>query len=370
MSRALAQDHQPGEMMKPHFAEYTRSCGEPSRMPLRSFRSRSGQVLPLLAVSVAALIALGAFAIDVGGAYTAHRRAQAAADASALGAAQFLPGSTSLATSTAQSLRNTNLPDGSINAPAYSSTYAANDTVTVTANKPLSGVFTKLFSGKTAHASAKATVGSYLGWSMNIAPWAIAKQNLVFGVTVQFKTQTAGSAGNFGGAQLPIIQSGCGLGTGGNDYRYLINNSEQSCLVKVGDVLNSKTGNLAGPTQQGLQERIVAGQNVQQNFCLTPGACPILTQQPDGSYVLTTYNHPNLIVIPVVDVIGNGSSTYTVLGFAWFIIQNYDSKNVWGMFISSNAPNGAKCPTASDPNAACPVGAYTPYGFKVIQLTG
>jgi hypothetical protein len=40
------------------------------------------------------------------------------------------------------------------------------------------------------------------------------------------------------------------------------------------------------------------------------------------------------------------------------------------MFISSNAPSGAKCPTASDPNAACPIGAYTPYGFKEIQLTG
>jgi Flp pilus assembly protein TadG len=333
-------------------------------------RGERGQALPLMALGVAALIGLGTFAVDVGAAYQAHRRAQAAADASALGAAQLLPGSTSLATSTAQSLQQKNLPDGSINTPVYSTTYVANDTVTVTANKPLSSLLSKLFNGKTAHATAKATVGSYTGWSTNIAPWAIAQQSIAWGTTIQFKTQTAGSAGNFGGAQLPIIQMGCGLGTGGNDYRNLINNTDQSCLVKVGDVLNSKTGNLAGPTQQGLQGRVVAGQNVQQNYCLSPGACPILAAQPDGTYVLTTYNHPNLVVIPVVDAIGNGSTTYTVVGFAWFIIQNYDSKDVWGMFVGSEAPSAAKCPTATNPNAPCPVGGYTQYGFKVIQLTG
>jgi hypothetical protein len=334
------------------------------------WRSECGQVFGFIAVGIVALLAMGAFVVDVGGAYETHRQTQAAADASALGAAQLLPGDTSAATSTATALQQTNLASGSINTPVYSSTYTANDTVTVTANKSLSGVFSTIFNGKTAHATAKATVGSYTGWSTNIAPWAIAQQSLVWGQTVQFKTQTSGSAGNFGGAQLPIIQDGCSLGTGGNDYRDLIDNTDQSCLVQVGDVLNSKTGNLAGPTQQGLQNRVVNGQSVQQPFCMQPQDCPILDQQSDGSYVLTTYSHPNLVVIPVVNTIGNGSTSYTVVGFAWFIIQKYDSKDVWGMFISSDAPSGAKCPTASDPNAPCPIGAYSQLGFKVIQLTG
>jgi Flp pilus assembly protein TadG len=350
----------------------TRKCFGRGRPRGRWFlRREQGQVFPFVAIGIGALVLVGAFVIDVGGAYTTHRRTQQAADASALGAAQLLPASTSLATSTAQSLAATNLSGGTIDTPTYGACYGVPNTqVTVTANKPLTGVLSKLLAGKTAHATATACVGAYQGWSMNIAPWAIAQQSLVWGQTVQFKTQTAGAAGNFGGAQLPVIQVGCGLGTGGNDYRYLINNTEQSCLVKVGDVLQSKTGNLAGPTQQGLQERIVAGENVQQNFCLTPSTCPILQVQPDGTYVLTTYQHPNLIVIPVVNAIGNGSSTYTVVGFAWFIIQRYDSKNVWGMFISSDAPNAAKCPTATDPNAPCPVGGYSQLGFKVIQLTG
>jgi hypothetical protein len=328
-----------------------------------------------MAISILALIGLSGFVVDVGVAYRAHRRAQTTADASALGAAQLLPGDTSLATSTANGLRTQNLSEGSIDTPTYSSTYTSNDTVTVTARTTSPGVFTKALNASfdtfNEKATAKATVGSYTGWSTNIAPWAIAQQNIVWGSTVQFKTQTAGTPGNFGGAQLPIIQFGCGLGTGGNDYRDLIDNADQSCLVSVGDVLNSKTGNLAGPTLQGLQNRVVDGQHViTPNFCPAPASCPILVQQSDGSYVLTTYSHPNLIVIPVVSAFSNGSATYTVVGFAWFIIQNYDNKNVWGMFVGSQAPNAAKCPTASDPNAPCPVGAYNQLGFKVIQLTG
>ncbi len=336
-----------------------------------SSRSETGQVLPLMAVALASLIGFAGLAVDVGGAYETHRQTQQAADASALGAAQFLPSNTSLATSTANALRAQNLPNGTINTPTYGSCYGvANTKVTVTANKDLSGYFSKLFAGKKAHASATACVGSYTGWSTNIAPWAIDKNNITWGTTVQFKTQTAGTSGNFGGANLPIIQYSCTIGTGGNDYRDLIDNSDQSCLVKVGDVLQSKTGNLAGPTQQGLDQRVVNGQNVQKPYCLTPSACPILALQPDGTYRLTTYNHPNLIVIPVVDKISNGKTTYTVVGFAWFIIQNYDNKDVWGMFIGSEAPNGAKCPTASDANASCPVGGYTDLGFTVVSLTG
>jgi Flp pilus assembly protein TadG len=348
----------------------------------RRLRLQKGQVVALTAVGMLALIALAAFVIDVGVAYRAQRNAQAAADASALGAAQLLPASPSLATTTATNLGATNLPGGSVTTahdgcspnPCYSTTYVPNDTVTVYADTTTPGIFARALDAKfdtfKESAKATATVGSYTGWSTNIAPWAIAQQDLVWGQTVQFKTQTAGTSGNFGGTQLPVVQVGCNLSTGGNDYRDLIENVENSCLVSVGDVLQSKTGNLAGPTQQGLDNRVVAGMNVQQNFCLTPATCPILKQQPDGSYVLTTYNHPNLIVIPVVDSISNGKTTYTVVGFAWFIIQNYDSKDVWGMFVGSEAPSGAKCPTATDPNAPCPVGGYTDLGFKVIRLSG
>jgi len=334
---------------------------------LRRFdpQRQDGQVLALIAVAMVGLIAIAGFAVDVAAAYHTHRRTQAAADAAAMAAAEYLPESTSQASSAASSVSAQNLSNGTVTT-AYTATYTANDTVTATANATSPGTFTKVVGINSLNATATATaqVGSYSGWANNIAPWAIPQQSLVWGQNVQFKTDQAGQ-GNFGATQLPIVQYNCALGTGGNDYRDLIDNADQACLVQVGDKLQSKTGNLAGPTLQGLNMRVVNGMSVQQNF----NPYTILQAQPDGTYVLTTYQHPNLIVIPVVDQVNNGSKPYVVVGFAWFIITSYTNKTVNGMFIGSQAPNGAICPTASNPNAPCPIGAYNQLGFKVITLT-
>ncbi len=365
--------------MNTHSDEHTEHRGRRLRTRRLFPRSENGQVFALMAISILALIGLSGFVVDVGVAYRAHRRAQTTADASALGAAQLLPGDTSLATATANGLRAQNLSEGSIDTPTYSSTYTSNDTVTVTARTTSAGVFTKAldasFDTFNEKATAKATVGSYTGWSTNIAPWAIPQQNLVWAQTVQFKTDKAGQ-GNFGVTDLPMIETGCSLSSGGSDYKGLVDNDDHSCLVQIGDQLQAEPGNKAGPTLQGLDARVVNGEHVYGKqpgnppFCPTPDSCPILDKQSDGSYVLTTYNHANLVVIPVVDQVSNGASYYTVVGFAWFIIQKYTNKTVDGMFISSEAPGAAKCPTASDPNAPCPIGAYNQLGFKVIQLTG
>ena len=130
-------------------------------------------------------------------------------------------------------------------------------------------------------------------------------------------------------------------------------------MVSLGNKLNPETGNVTGPTQQGLSAR-----GVIQNF----NPYSILALQADGSYALTTYSHPNLIVIPVIDQFNNGNSNpFTVVGFAWFIITTYTSNQVNGMFIGSWAPGGAQCSTGGS-TTSCPVGGYSPYGFKVIQL--
>ena len=52
-------------------------------------------------------------------------------------------------------------------------------------------------------------------------------------------------------------------------------------------------------------------------------------------------------------------------GFAWFIITSYGSNQVWGMFHGSSAGRRLERGGGS---TSCPVGGYSPYGFKVIQL--
>jgi uncharacterized membrane protein len=71
---------------------------------MRTARAQRGQILPIVAVALVALLGICAFSIDVGYAYYAKRQLQAATDAAALAGAQDLPNAVtavSTATSTA-----------------------------------------------------------------------------------------------------------------------------------------------------------------------------------------------------------------------------------------------------------------------------
>ena len=94
-----------------------------------------GQVLPLMAIGLlAVLLGLAGLAIDVGSWYQAKRHVQAVADASALAAAQALPGDGVTAKSYATSYAATN--GGSIDTPQFApATSPTKDTVTVTATQ-------------------------------------------------------------------------------------------------------------------------------------------------------------------------------------------------------------------------------------------
>jgi Putative Flp pilus-assembly TadE/G-like len=75
---------------------------------MRAPRRERGQVLPLIALALAALLGIGAFAIDVGYAYYAKRQLQSATDAAALAGALDLPNATTaITTATSYAAANT-----------------------------------------------------------------------------------------------------------------------------------------------------------------------------------------------------------------------------------------------------------------------
>jgi Flp pilus assembly protein TadG len=325
----------------------------------------AGQILAMMAIGSVALIGMSAFVVDVGSGFRQQRKAQSAADGSALAAAQQLPTSTSAATAASKAVAAKNMSDGTVSL-SFSSTYVANDTASTKADTTSPSFLAKLlgFSIFSESATARAVAGSYTGWSKGMSPWVTDQASIKWGQVLTFKVKPGdqASSGNFGGARLPVNENSCILASGGSDYKKLIGGSYSSCLVSVGGLLDPETGNLAGPTGQGLADR-----GVIQNF----DPYKILTQLPSGDWVLTTYDHPNLIVIPVIDKFNNGTSNpFKVVGFAWFIITSYTSTSVTGMFIGSEAPGGAKCSTGNGSTTSCPVGGYSPYGFKVIQLIG
>jgi hypothetical protein len=126
---------------------------------------------------------------------------------------------------------------------------------------------------------------------------------------------------------------------------------------------------MAGPTKDGLDDRVIAGQHVGNPF--NPDA--ILATAPDGERVLTTFPHPNVLLLPIIDAYGaGGSASYEILGFAWFVVTRYDSSGVTGVLVRRAVlPGGLTCTTGSNAERACAVGEYRPdAATKVVELIG
>jgi hypothetical protein len=118
-------------------------------------RSQSGQAAVLTLVALTALVGLSALVLDVGSWFRAQRDTQAAADASALAAAQALPNSPGEAGALASSYLAKNGGGGST--VTFSNKFTANDSVTVKVSRPAPGFFAKIFGVGSVDVGATAT---------------------------------------------------------------------------------------------------------------------------------------------------------------------------------------------------------------------
>lgn len=118
-------------------------------------RSERGQATVLTVIFLTALIGAAALVLDVGSWLREQRASQSTADAAALAAAQELPDSPSAAGVLASSYVAKN--GGGSELVTFSSTAAANDTVTVAVEREAPGVFAKLFSVDSVTVGARAT---------------------------------------------------------------------------------------------------------------------------------------------------------------------------------------------------------------------
>lgn len=138
-------------------------------------REEQGQMLAMLAVSIVALIAAGAFVMDVGSWFQSHRATQSVADASALAGAQELPGSSSLATAKAQEYSAKN--GGGVTQISFSSTFMPMDTISVTAERTAPGFLSKVLGISTVDVKADAVVRAYnIGAAKYAAPFGVTRE--------------------------------------------------------------------------------------------------------------------------------------------------------------------------------------------------
>jgi hypothetical protein len=328
----------------------------------------SGQVVAFVVLMMAVILGMAAFVIDLGFWYLDHNRAQAAADRGALTAAANLPSQTQpnfAGDATLASIDQANLATGSFQFTASHSTAGAPyDTVQAKATKPSSVIFARVIgiSSATVSATATAAVQSYQAHGWDTAPFAQDAPGLVFDTTVSIKVESGGqvSPGNFGALDLKDTPN-CNSSNGASNFRDLVGRTAHSCGLAVGDTVDTETGNMTGPTSQGLDAR-----GVINNF--DPNT--LITSDGHGGQTVTDWNHPNLMVIPIIQAWSNGHASVTIVGFQYFIITSYTNKTISGMFVHlAGTPADWSCPTAQDPNASCPLGNYNATsGPTVIRL--
>lgn len=323
----------------------------------RRFGAETGQTLVLFALGGTAFFALLALSIDVGLVVYTRTDLQKSADAAAFAGAQDLP-STSNATLTAQQYVDENSEPATNAVVTFQSQGSEPDTITVETSRDVEFFFAKLVGMNSANVKAKATVQvAFYNGGRGIVPWGLIasndpnstllqnscfdgwdsdgdpkfKQNMICTLKV-----TAGdnSGGDFGALSLG--------GTGASTYKANIAKGSQD-IFKKGDKVPSETGNMIGPTGQGIDDRFDEP---------VPDGCPghdrddVLINNDDGSVSIRSgcEESPRIVIIPVVDKIENPEMS-TILGFAFMYLHGQVNGNQPGVkaefvYFTTAVPGG------------------------------
>lgn len=289
--------------------------------------NQRGQALVLFALSLTCLMGFSAIVVDVGSLYLTRTQLANMADAAALAGVKELPGSSSRAVSVAQQYATINGKAGDTVAASVGSG-AASLTVTVSRNvnfmvAPILG-----FANQTVQATATAAVSS-AGSATGVVPFGVEKQTFVYGQTYTLKQGGGGGyCGNYGGLALG--------GNGASVYKSNIENGYSGTL-SVGDWVYTETGNIVGPTDQGVATRV--------------------SQDPNSTYDTVQVGSPRLIIVPVIDSLAvNGKKPVLIDGFASFFLNGSSSGVVTGVFMETYSNNVA-------------AGSGANYGLYNVKLT-
>jgi len=321
-----------------------------------------GQIAVIACFVLIAAMGMMAFVIDEGSIYQTRRNLQTVADSAALAGAQELTENPGKAVQKAIEYAANNNFSITADNVAISSTFVANDTITVSVNDPDAPLFFASFVGVDSvnvPARATATVngpGSMKGlmpWAVPVAPYG-GYGGIIPGEVYALKLG-AGTVGDLPVGQIAgNFQAMAFNDTGGSDYRdNIINGSSQE--IFIGSYYSTEPGNMTGPTKQGLTSRI--GSDSHSFF---DGQA--IGIDDAGKYYVIDETCPRVIYVPIVDTFlgASGRDDIQILKFSVFFLESYDDKNstVFGRFVNYKQ-------TSNNSDAA----AYTG-GVKIIRLVG
>ncbi|KUO74164.1 MAG: hypothetical protein APF77_11655 [Clostridia bacterium BRH_c25] len=190
-----------------------------------------------------------------------------------------------------------------------------NRKVTVSSNKSVTLYFAKIFSRSSADVVAEATaVTGPIVSVKGIRPFGVEAQEFIYGATYTLKNGGGGgTSGNYGAIALG--------GTGASNYRDNLINGYDAHSIKIGDLIDTETGNMNGATFDGISEILDSDSSIHGED---------ISQLEVGC--------PRLIKIPVIDFLTvAGRSAVKVVGFAAFFLDDVVKVNgkteITGRFI-------------------------------------
>lgn len=228
------------------------------------FREECGTTIVITAVAFSMLMGFTALAVDSGVLFVEHTRLARAADAAALAGAQELP-NIGRAEVTARDYAHLN----GIDNPELNIGFSGNKELTVTASKNVDLYFARIFGKNTSlvHGRAVARIAP-VKTVVGIVPIGINEIMLPLTVGQEYLLKAGAhdqSQGWRGVLEFPGAN-------GATDYRDCAYNGYNG-KVNIDDIESKATGNMSGPTSQGLQERIDACTNGSTWDNYEPG-CP------------------------------------------------------------------------------------------------
>ncbi len=293
---------------------------------------QKGSALIIVVIGMTVLMGFVTLVTDIGLAFIEENKLKNTADAAALAGALELPSSPVKAKETALEYVEKN---GFPREIASITVTDSNHGIQVALKNRMDYIFARVlgYTDTEIDVASKALLGSVTEVYEGIRPFAVEQQQFTYGQQVILKENSGdGYHGNYGAIALG--------GTGANAYKKNIINGYEACL-KVGDIIDTEPGNMAGPTISGV-------------YSIISGDCSTFDNYSPDSKRLWT--------IPVVDSLQNhGRSTVEIVGFALFFLEGADKKagkaEITGRFIEF-VTNGDISESQNN---------YGLYGLKLIQ---
>lgn len=259
----------------------------------RFLKNERGNAIVITALFMGIFILLSALVIDAGLSYLVKARLANAADAAVLAAAQELPGNSAAALAIAKAYSNSN---GVKDSEMTFEVYNGNREIKAVATRKINLIFGRLagFMDTTIVARATAAVGSITS-SDGIVPLGIEDIGFQFNHEYTLKVGAGSSeTGWFGALALG--------GPGANTYEDNLTYGYRA-VIKIGDIIDVKTGNMSNPTKRAIDYRMAQ-----------------CTHVPKCTATSFVKGCKRLVKVPVIQTLGNGN--VQVVGFSAFLVNS------------------------------------------------